>query len=210
MLASPIGKRMLVEMEDSPENLLMGHQQQNGDSAIDILAGWTEFTSIWHVLDMTVVLGVALCLGAAIAYHPLTRSKMSSLEELEHPKTFLMYSVVAAVVAQIVMEERYMGLVVFGIGGLLRFRTNVGEAKDTGRVILVTVVGLCCGMKLYVVGTMATLVGWIVIYCLERQIAGRVLVKGLDSDRLIGSARAYHDIIAQAGGTIIRERKKHY
>ena len=30
--------------------------------------------------------------------------------------------------------------VVFGIGGLMRFRTNVGEAKDTGRVILVTVV----------------------------------------------------------------------
>jgi hypothetical protein len=104
-----------------------------------LLEGWSDFGDGWLLLDMIIVLLIALLLGAVIGYHPATRRRMSSLEQFEQPKTVLMYSMVAAVVALLVKVQPAMAFVIFGIGGLLRFRTLVGEAKDTGRVILVTV-----------------------------------------------------------------------
>ena len=172
-----------------------------------IRRGWDQFGNGWMILDAAIVLSLAVFLGALIAYHPAVRAKVSTPEELEQPKTFIMYSVVAAVVAIIVVQNESMAWVVFGIGGLMRFRTNVGEAKDTGRVILATVVGLCCGIKIYVVAVMATAVGWLVIYLLERQTVGVVHVKGLGDDVIVRAAQAYQDVVSQAGCRVVRETK---
>src|SRR5262245_34159804 len=99
-------------------------------SAADVLQGWDRFTDVWFMLDMAVVLVLAVLLGAAIAYHPLSRSKASSIAELEQPKTFIMYALVGALIGLIVPHYPVMGMVIFGIGGLLRFRTEIGPAKD--------------------------------------------------------------------------------
>ena len=77
-----------------------------------------------------------------------------------------------------------MALVVFGIGGLMRFRTDVGPAKDTGRVILTAVVGVCCGLKLLVVAVTATAFGWLLLWMLERDTFTRLLVKGVPAEGL--------------------------
>jgi hypothetical protein len=101
-----------------------------------------------------------------------------------------------------------MAFVIFGIGGLLRFRTMVGEAKDTGRVILVTVVGLCCGLKIYIVAVPATVIGWLLIYALEQQIAGIIRVSGVGEQQMHDATRAYRGMIAAAGCKIIGEQTK--
>ena len=168
-----------------------------------LLEGWASFRDGWLLLDMAVVLLLALVLGAVIAYHPATRRRVSSLEHFEQPKTLLMYAVVAAVVALIVKVEPAMAFVIFGIGGLLRFRTMVGDAKDTGRVILVTVLGLCCGLKIFVVALPATVIGWILIYVLEREIAGIIRVSGVGESSMQEAVRAYHTLIERAGCKII-------
>src|SRR5262245_37196458 len=95
-------------------------------SLSDVLSGWERFTDLWFMVDMLVVLLLAVGLGAAIAYHPLTRRKATTMEELEQPKTFIMYAMVGAVIGLIVPIYPVMGAVLFGIGGLLRFRTDVG------------------------------------------------------------------------------------
>src|SRR5688572_11208080 len=153
--------------------------------------GWESFADRWLLLDMVVVLLFALLLGALIAYHPSTRRRISTLEHFEQPKTLLMYAVVAAVVALIVEVQPAMAFVIFGIGGLLRFRTDVGEAKDTGRVILVTVVGLCCGLKIYIVAVPATVIGWLLILFLERDNAGLIRVSGVAESEMQEATRAY-------------------
>jgi hypothetical protein len=170
--------------------------------------GWESFADYWVLLDMVVVLLFALLLGALIAYHPSTRRRISTLEHFEQPKTLLMYAVVAAVVALIVEVQPAMAFVIFGIGGLLRFRTDVGEAKDTGRVILVTVVGLCCGLKIYIVAVPATVIGWILIFLLEQQITGIIRVSGVGELALLESTRAHRALIAEAGCKIIGEQTK--
>ena len=177
------------------------------DSWDRVAQGWEDFGKPWVAVDVAIVLLIAMALGAVIAYHPMTRGKVSSIAEFEQPKTFILYATVGAVVAQLVLIEPAMAFVVFGLGGLMRFRTDVGEAKDTGRVILVAVVGLCCGLKLLVLAFLSTGFGWILIYILESQQAERVQIKGLENDDIPRSAEAYRKIFTEAGCAIIRERK---
>lgn len=185
-----------------------GGSSSNATGPDLLLEGWSSFSDAWVVLDMCVVLAMALILGAFIAYHPSTRRRVSSLDHFEQPKTFLMYALVSAVVALIVNKNEAMALVVFGIGGLMRFRTMVGEAKDTGRVILVTVIGLCCGLKLYVVALPAAVIGWLVIYFLETQIAGIIRVSGVAHEKLHEAVRSYRAVIDKADCSIIGEQSK--
>jgi len=178
-------------------------------SGVDALSeGWSNLGDAWMLLDMCIVLLMSLVLGAVIAYHPSTRRRLSTLSEFEQPKTFLMYSMVAAVVALIVKVQPAMAFVIFGIGGLLRFRTMVGEAKDTGRVILVTVVGLCCGLKIFIVALPATVIGWLVIYFLEKQVAGIILIAGVAEESMRDATIAYRKLIVRAGCSIIGEQTK--
>ncbi len=186
----------------------MAAGQPSGMGKEALLEGWRSFGDGWLLLDMCIVLLMALVLGAAIAYHPSTRRRMSNLAILEQPKTFLMYSMVAAVVALIVKLQPAMAFVIFGIGGLLRFRTMVGEAKDTGRVILVTVVGLCCGLKIFIVAIPVTILGWILIYLLEQQVAGVIRISGVESEQLREAIGVYRDLILKSDCQIIGEQTK--
>jgi hypothetical protein len=189
-------------LADDPGALTGGHGL---DALLD---RWRSFGDGWLLLEMLLVLAVALLLGAAIAYHPSTRGRMSTLEHVEEPKTMLTYALVAAVVALMVEVQPAMAFVVFGIGGLLRFRTDAGSSKETGRVILVTVIGLCCGLKIFVVAVMATAIGWLVVWTLERQRTGLVRVTGVAEAAFQDAARAYRAAIGALGCRIIGEQHR--
>jgi hypothetical protein len=176
--------------------------------AIDLAQGWDAFLDGWRLLDMAIVFLLAAVLGALIAYHPRTRAKASTLTELEQPKTFIMYALVGAVTAKIVEANSAMAFVVFGIGGLMRFRTDVGPAKDTGRVILTAVVGVCCGLKLIVVAVGATAFGWVLLWMLERETFTRLVVKGVPHELIGPASEAYRRALLQAGLRVLGERKK--
>jgi hypothetical protein len=170
--------------------------------------GWQAFTELSFIADMLVVLAMAVVLAAAIAYHPTVRAKASTLEQLEQPKTFIMYSMVGAITTIIVKTMPSMALVVFGIGGLLRFRTNVGEAKDTGRVILVTVIGLACGLELYVIAVLTTVLAWLLILVLERHNIERVIIQGLDAAAMQRVSEAATAELRELGCAVVGEDKR--
>jgi hypothetical protein len=56
--------------------------------------------------------------------------------------------------------------VIFGVGGLLRFKTDVDSPADTTRLILVTLIGLCVGLDLPLVALITTLSAWAILYML--------------------------------------------
>jgi hypothetical protein len=175
---------------------------------LQLLHGWNALLDGWRALDMLAIFVLAAGLGAAIAYHPRTRRKATTIEELEQPKTFIMYALVGALIAIIVQAVPAMSLVIFAIGGLMRFRTNVGPAKDTGRVILTAVVGVCCGLKLMLVAVLATAFGWILLFFLERAIIGELVVRGVAPDAVGRAADAYRRLLLQSGCRVLGERKK--
>ena len=190
-----------------PDDLL-GAAAHPSEVMIDSsVTGWQALTDVSFLLQMAGMLAAAILLAAAIAYHPVTRKRASTLEEIEQPKTFLVYAMVGAIVALIVRVQPSMALVVFGIGGLMRFRTQVGQAKDTGRTILVTVVGLCCGLELYAVALMGTLFGWVLVFVLERSTVERMVVQGIDVAQLQRAAGAYGQLLNEAGCQVLGEQK---
>ena len=197
----------LVSAQVDPFSGMSPQARPMTDDWGDLREGWENFGNIAYIVDVSLMLLLSIILAAVIAYHPSTRRKASNITEFEQPKTFLMYAMVGALIAQLVQTYPPMALVIFGIGGLLRFRTVVGEAKDTGRVILVTVVGLCCGLKIFVAAVLATLIGWILIWYLESQNAGRIVVKGLKDSDILAAAETYRGIIGEAGCAVIRERR---
>ena len=167
----------------------------------------SQFGEAELYLETLLVLSLAVALGALLAYHPSTRRKVTSRAALEQPKTFVMYALVGALVGHIVLLNELMALVVFGIGGLMRFRTDVGEAKDTGRVILAAIVGICCGVGSYLIAVLATGFGWLLIWRLERQAIGSVQVLGVDTLKMQASSDAYRKLLEQAGCSIVSESR---
>ena len=95
----------------------------------------------WHRLCWPTLL------GALIGYHPATRRTIDKLHEADMPHVYVMYAVIGAVIGVAVREfGTVVGVVVFGIGGLIRFRSSTDSTRDTVRLIIVTLAGLIAGL----------------------------------------------------------------
>lgn len=179
----------------------IGEMMADGMSEDDasFVRGWDRVMEFRVVLQICADLALALGLSSTIAFHPRRRDSALSTDEVEYPKTVLLYAVVGTMVAAIVVLSPAMALVVFGIGGLLRFRTDVGAAHATGHVILATLVGVACGLGRYPMAIVATLVGWVLIWLLERGTYYRLVVEGVSRRAIEPSVALYQDVLRQEG-----------
>jgi hypothetical protein len=116
--------------------------------------------------------------------------------------------VIGAIIGMMVLEYgMVIGFVVFGIGGLIRFRTDLRSAALTGQVILVTLIGLSCGLNLPNVAVLATAFGFALIYVRDMRVTYRIEVQGVNAQQLPASAAAYRGILEQQGCRILSEKK---
>ena len=172
--------------------------------------GWEGFTDYAFLGYSVLVLILATVLGAVLAYHPRTMQRVDTLEEAEAPKVFLTYAVVGAVIGLMVVQYGLVvGFVVFGIGGLFRFRTTLPSTADTGFLILVALIGLSCGLGLPHLGVLATAFGFALIYVLERSITCQVDVKNVSGKSLEEASDVYRELIEQGQGRVIRQNRSH-
>ena len=170
--------------------------------------GWEGFRDYRFLADFISRLLLASFLAAIIAYHPKSRRQVENLEAAEAPKCFILYAVVAAIIGTVVLKfGGIVGFVVFGIGGLLRFRTNVGSATATGRVILATVIGLCAGLDLPHVAILSTLFAFILVWIVDSHTTYSMNVQGLSKGVLSEAATAYRQELERNGFRILGERK---
>jgi len=170
--------------------------------------GWHGFTDVRFLLNALLTLSLAAFLGAAIAYHPRHGQTADTLEEIEAPKTFIMFSVIGAIIGIMVVKYGLVvGFVLFGIGGLIRFRTVLGSASLTGRMILVSLIGLSCGLDLPHVAVLSTTFGFALIYILDARVTYRIDIRALPSARVAEAAAAYRSLLEQQGCRIMSEKK---
>jgi hypothetical protein len=152
------------------------------------------------------LLGAAL--GAVIGFHPMTRRTADTLAEAELPKVHVIFAFVGAVIGVTVREfGMVIGVVVFGLGGLLRFRTDAGSARDNGRLIVVTLVGLIAGLGLPHLAWLTTLCAFVLIWLFDARPACRVRIEDFPKDKLAACADAYRAILVDRGCRIISERR---
>jgi len=170
--------------------------------------GWKGFTDLSFLANALATLTLAAVLGAIIAYHPKHVLTADTLEEIEAPKVFITYSVIGALIGIMVVKYGLVvGFVLFGIGGLIRFRTVLYSASLTGHVIFVTLIGLSCGLDLPHVAVLATVFGFALIYVLNTRITYRINIGALPSERIVEAAAAYRKVLEQQGCHIMSEKK---
>ena len=155
-----------------------------------------------------VSLFVALILAIIIAFHPQTYGRRASIEDIEAPKTLIFYALIGSLVGATVADYGpELGFIFFGLGGLMRFRTNSGTSIQTGRLILVALIGLCCGLKMLYIATVSTLVIWVLIYLLERKTLYHLEIKKIDEKLFSESVAAYRQALRKQKCNILIENK---
>jgi hypothetical protein len=100
-----------------------------------------------------------------------------------------------------------VGFVVFGIGGLIRFRTVMQSASMTGYAIFVTLIGLASGLNLPHIALLATVFCFVLIFILDTRVTYSISVKGLSADRVVEAAAAYRRSLESHGCRIVNERR---
>lgn len=139
----------------------------DGDSFLPEIAvrgqGWAQLRDLDEVSDFAMAFVETAVMIAALAFHPVVIAARKLHSDFEAPRSLFIYGLIGMVVGFLIMHHGYLiGFVLFGIGGLLRFRTDDGAA-DTMRLILATLIGLCVGLDLPVIALVTTLGVWVIL-----------------------------------------------
>lgn len=168
--------------------------------------GWAGFLDTAALTQSFLSLILAIFLGSVIAFHPTTVRTVDTRAEAELPKVLIMYALVGAVVGEIVLQYgMVVGFVIFGLGGLMRFRTDAASTRDTGRLIMVTLIGLISGLNLPHFAVMATAFAWVLIYAFDGHPVCELEVHEIPKGKVKEASAAYRVQLKELGCTVISE-----
>jgi hypothetical protein len=159
------------------ETLAQGGPRSSQGSFSRLGDSFGQFFHFWFIVRLMAGLLLAVALSAFIASHPRRSTRLDPLSDLEERKTLILLGMVGAVVSELVSVESTMALVVFGIGGLIRFRTVLRNPKITGKAILVVLIGLACGLGEFATAIFVTLSAWALVHWLESHLSARLKVR---------------------------------
>ena len=156
---------------------LFEQQSKQPINAKSVQSSIEHFTNPWFVGSLLLGLAVSAICGLAIAWHPRRSGKGDPVEDLEQRNTLIVLAMVGAIVSELVRVEPTMALVIFGIGGLIRFRTVLDNPKVTGKAIMVVVVGLAAGLGELAMAVFFTVFAWLLIFWLDSNVGFRIRLK---------------------------------
>jgi hypothetical protein len=188
---------------------IRGRETMFGDLTRELPSiGWAGFLDAPNILQSLAALLLACFLGAVIAYHPTTARTVDTRAEAELPKVLIMYALVGSVVGEIVLlYGMVVGFVIFGLGGLMRFRTDAATTRDTGRLIIVTLIGLIAGLNLPHFAMIATAFAWTLIYLFDGNPVYQLEVHEVPKGRVKDAAVAYRAVLVSQGCKLVSENK---
>jgi hypothetical protein len=180
-----------------------------GTNTVNFTEGWHGFLD-WHfLLNALLTLTLSAVLGGVGGYHPYSMARADTIAEIEAPKVYVNCAVIGAIIGILVVKYGLViGFIIFGIGGLLRFRTILDSAKLTGDIIFVTLIGLTCGLNLPAVAVLATLFGFVLNLVLDSRITRSITIKGLESGDTLEAAAAYRALLQSLRCKVVSERKR--
>ncbi len=195
----------IVALGDKTASLIPLFDQQQASAKLGahgIADSLSHFTNPWFIFSLLLGLVVAAGCGFAIAWHPRRSGKGDPVEDLERRNTLIVLALVGATVSELVRVEPTMALVVFGIGGLIRFRTILENPKTTGKAIMVVVIGLACGLGQLAMGVFFTLFAWLLIFWLDSSVGYRIRLKLPTRADSKATLLALLAVIRQHGGRV--------
>lgn len=169
----------------------------DGQAWDNFVDGWASFTDWREILPLVVNVLLAILLMLPFVYGQYKLGRFHSLARINEQKAYVVYAAVSAAIAVLVLEHPATALVIFGMGGLLRFRTPASAEGGTGRGIFVVVVGLACGLSLYALAVTLTIVGYVVMRWMQGKNALELTIKELSPGRLEESLQAYRAVLEE-------------
>lgn len=161
--------------------------------------GWDQIFNPAELLDFTIALLGTTVMIAAIAYHPVMLATRRTRLDFDAPRDLFVYALIGMVVGFLIMHHGYLiGFVLFGLGGLLRFKSDGGSA-DTMRLILVTLIGLCVGLDLPVVALITSASAWAVIYVFGGPVNFELEVRFSEKNTSYDAMLALRDQLTERG-----------
>jgi hypothetical protein len=172
---------------------------EGGDAWESFVQGWGSFTEWRELVPFLVNVALAVLLVLPLVYVRLGKRHAYELSTIEENKSLILYAAVSAAIAVMVLEHPAMALVVFGMGGLMRFRTRAGSGLAKGRGVFSVVIGLACGLGMYPLALLLALMGLFAARLVGTRRALQIRVRKLDSARFEESREAYQGLLEEAG-----------
>ncbi len=171
-------------------------------------AGWRGFLEFGLMANILLTLSLAAFLGAVIAFHPKNGEVTRASEGMDSPKVYVIFPVIGAIVGMMVVKYGLVvGFILFGLGGVIRFRTVLRSASLTGRIILVTLIGLACGLNLLTVAVLSTAFAIVLIYILDAPVSYRIDIKDLPRKHMAEALMAYRALLEEQGCHVLYEKE---
>jgi hypothetical protein len=167
----------------------------NNGSFHDMTQSFERFFHTWFIVKLFAGLALSVLLAMLIAQHPRRSTRLNPLSDHEERKSLVVLAVVGAVVAELVQVNTSMALVIFGIGGLIRFRTVLDNPKITGKAILCVLLGLSCGLGQWATAVFVTVFAWLLILWLEMHLSARVKIRVGEKGNLQDTYKAAVDAL---------------
>ncbi|WP_425045323.1 hypothetical protein [Primorskyibacter sp. S87] len=198
ILALPVAATAQVD----PATLLAG----STDGEIDIGQGWIQFRGPQELVKFVFAVVTTVALTGLIVYHPVRRKSRRTVADLVMPRLFFLYSLIGMAAGFLVVQHgSIIGFVIFGIGALLRFRSNLDDPVDTVEMIVVTVLGLAVGLGLPVMAFLVAVVSWCFIWLGGRNAGVEISLKAADEAHSLEAANQVEQMASSAGWKLIRK-----
>lgn len=131
--------------------------------------GWGQLANIDEVVDFLLSLSETVLMTSLLAFHPVNLGLRVRYNATELRKGMFIFALIGMLTGFLVVHHGYLiGFVIFGIGGLFRFRMESSSISDTGQLVIVALIGLAAGLDLPVMALIATVAAWIVVYAFGR------------------------------------------
>jgi len=174
-----------------------------GNAWENALEGLRSFTEWRELVPLLLNVPLAVLLVVPLIYARRRGKRVHDLSTVEDDRALLLYAAVSAAIAVLVLEHPAMALVVFGMGGLLRFRPKASPGVATGRAIFSVVIGLACGLGMYPLGLLLAIMGLFGTRLFGSRSAVEITVKKLDPARIEHAQQAYHHLLQEAGCIVL-------
>ncbi len=135
-------------------------------SSIDVNGkGWAQVYNWPEMIQFGLGVIETLLLTTLLAFHPQNREHIQEERSWRVPRALFLYGLIGMLVGFLVVHHGYLiGFVVFGIGGLFRFRMETLSISNAAQLILVSLIGLAIGLDLPVMAALAALSAWGVLW----------------------------------------------
>ena len=173
--------------------------------------GWSQLGNLAEVLDFLLAVVEVTALTRLVSLNPSIRNDRRTKADFDRPRILFLYGVIGMTVGFPVLHHGYIiGFVIFGMGGLMRFRADASTTADTTRLILMTLLGLCIGLDLPVVAFVATLAGWLVVLGLGQNERLQLEVEFDKTLNIRESANALAEVLAARGFRTLASTKTRF